>query len=514
MNSLRLKLWLSLLFVMLIIAVPAVVADHALKVVRAQHARAEASSQTLSAFQRLAVLGYTLQQERYVDPQTFKRDRALYIDGVRSHVTNAERYINAEIRLIGDTALQRKRRASAIEEEVKQRQTLRRIGASLEKSLRGDKPDTMWEDLIFEAIRIEEREAKEFQRSSIETVSGVTETMQSSIIIVGIIGLLIVLWGQRQVIRPLGNLWRGTREIAEGNYEGRLPAVGTTEFRTIAESFNMMAARVRDAALAMQQTNAGLERAVQRRTAELDATNRSLARANQLRQQFLADASHELRTPLSIMRSEAEITLRNSNAKIDDLRHGLDRVVRLSSLMGEMIEDMLQVARAEEPMLQTHIEPVDVVLALRECVGDFQLLIEADGGYIRITDTPESIMIEGDETRLKQAIRIVLDNAVCYSSHAPEVEVSARIEDGEAVIAISDNGDGIASEDIPYLFQRFRRGSKKVGSGQGLGLSIARSITETMGGSIGLESRLNVGTSVKLRLPLMPVEKTENGHST
>ncbi|MEL0252584.1 MAG: HAMP domain-containing sensor histidine kinase, partial [Novosphingobium sp.] len=125
-----------------------------------------------------------------------------------------------------------------------------------------------------------------------------------------------------------------------------------------------------------------------------------------------------------------------------------------------------------------------------------------------------SIMIEGDETRLKQAIRIVLDNAVCYSSHAPEVEVSARIEDGEAVIAISDNGDGIASEDIPYLFQRFRRGSKKVGSGQGLGLSIARSITETMGGSIGLESRLNVGTSVKLRLPLMPVEKTENGHST
>lgn len=504
MNALRLKLWMTLAFVMLTVAVPGVIARHALGVVRAQHARSEASSQSLSAFQRLAVLGYTLQQERYVDPEGFAKDRLLYIDGVRSHVTNAERYINAEIRLISETPLDRRNRAKSIEEEVKQRAKLHVIGANLEKSLMGDGRETLWEDLVFEAIKVEEREAKEYQRSSIETFQSVSDTLFLTVSIVGIFGILALIWGQRQVIRPLGALWRGTREMAEGRYDRRVPVVGTTEFRTIANSFNTMAARVEEAALSMQRTNEELERAVARRTSELATTNRSLERANRLRRQFLADASHELRTPLSIMRSEAEITLRKVDADMDELRTGLDRVVRLSALMAEMIEDMLQVARAEEPMLQTIIAPFDVVAATRTCIDDFHRVIEDDGGQIILTECPETLIVEGDAVRLQQVIRIVVDNAVCYSSHAPHVEVAIRQEDGDAVIEVSDQGDGIPAEDIPHLFQRFRRGSRKVGSGQGLGLSIARSILEALGGTISLESRLHEGTRVSIRLPLPP----------
>ena len=106
MNALRLKLWVSLVFMLFIVAVPGVIANHAVKVIRAQQARSEASSQSLSAFQRLAVLGYTLQQERYTDPSAFVQDRELYIDGVRSHVTNAERYINAATAVTGPSGPQ------------------------------------------------------------------------------------------------------------------------------------------------------------------------------------------------------------------------------------------------------------------------------------------------------------------------------------------------------------------------------------------------------------------------
>lgn len=513
MNALRLKLWLALAFVLFTVAVPGVVANHAVKVVRAQHARSEASAQSLSAFQRLAVLGYTLQQERYTDPASFRQNRALYIDGVRSHVTNAERYLNAEIRMISETPLKKQLRAASIKEEMKQREALQKIGASLERSLGGDKPDDVWEDLVFEAIRIEEREAKEYQRASIATFQAVIDTMTLTVTVVGICGLLLVFWGQRQIVRPLGNLWRGTHAMAEGDYEKRVPVIGTSEFRTIAKSFNTMASRVGASAQALRRTNEELERAVEMRTRELAATNRSLERSNRLRQQFLADASHELRTPLSIMRSEAEITLRNQGASTEDLRSALNRIVRLSELMAEMIDDMLNLARAEEPMLHTSIEPVDAVAAVRDSLGDFNTVIEADGGSITLSRAPQSLIVEGDETRLKQVIRIIIDNAVCYSTNPPQVDCTITASDGYAVITITDHGDGIPADDLPYLFQRFRRGSRRMGSGQGLGLSIARSITEAMGGTISLSSRVNVGTVVTINLPLMPARALAGGTS-
>ncbi|MCY1672030.1 ATP-binding protein [Novosphingobium sp. SL115] len=510
MNSLRFKLWMALAFVLVTIAVPGVIARHALKVVQAQHARSEASAQSLSSYQRLAVLGYTLIQERYIDPVAFDRDRTLYVDGVRSHITNAERYINAEIRLISETSLQRSSRAQFIEAELRERDQVRKIGASMERAIRGE-ADSSWEKMVLDLIKLEEREGKELRRSSIETVKGVTDTLTLTLSIATIFGLMAVAWGQRQIIRPLGNLWAGTRAMAEGRYDERVPIKGTTEFRTISSSFNIMAEKVGNAAKAMRRNNEELERAVASRTTELAATNRSLERANRLRQQFLADASHELRTPLSIMRSEAEITLRDPGADRTNMRTSLERIVRLSALMGELIDDMLQIARAEEPMLQTSITPIDVVQAVRNSVGDFLRVIEADGGSIAIIEAPDSLIIEGDEAKLQQVIRIVVDNAVCYSSQEPVVEVAIREEQGDAVIQIADKGDGIPAEDIPHMFKRFRRGSRKMGSGQGLGLSIARSISEALGGSIGLESKLHEGTTVSIRLPLLPGQMDRAG---
>lgn len=520
MTSLRIKLWFALLFVIALVVGPALVASHAIRMVSAHFELSDASTQSLNALQRLAVLGYTLQQERFNDPETFLEERDSYIDGVRAHVSNADRYLNNEIRLLSKTPLPPERRAAAIKEEMNQREQLQLIGTHLERALLGDGKDIRWEDYALKAISVEEREVKTTKRVATEVFEGVIWTLLGTSIFVGLLGVLGVLWAQRKMIHPLANLWRSTQAIADGDYAQRTPLVGTSEFRAIASSFNAMAEKIETSAASMQQANDELERAVARRTHELASTNRSLERANRLRQQFLADASHELRTPLSIMRSEAEITLRNSEAPPDELRVGLDRVVRLSTLMGEIIEDMLQIARAEEPLLQTSIAPMDAAAAVQNCVEDFRRVIEADGGRITLKQPPEALTVEGDETRLKQVVRIVVDNAVCYSSDAPQVDVTVTAEEGEALITVTDRGNGIAAEDIPHLFQRFRRGGRKAGAGsiadnpglgrsqafrngQGLGLSIARSIMETMGGTISLSSRLHEGTTVSIRLPLI-----------
>lgn len=510
MNALRLKLWLTMVFVLLLVAVPGFIASHALTVVSAHNARAESSAQTLSAYQRLAVIGYNVTVERYVDPEAFKANRKAYVEGIRSHVASVDRYINVEIRLISEASLPQQQRASKVADEIHQREELRAIGLGLENAVRG-RSNAEWEDRLFKLIKAEELETREYERASLATFESVTETFKWSLVITAICGILAVVWAQRQIIRPLGNMERATRAMSQGSYDERVPVLGTTELRTIANSFNAMANQINEASRSMQQTNASLERAVAKRTNELAATNRSLERANQLRRQFLADASHELRTPLTIMRSEAEITLRKSDCNVEELRIGLDRVIRLSALMAEMIEDMLKVARAEEPMLHSAIEPLDVVAAVRGCIDDFQRVIEADNGHISLSNAPAELMIESDANRLKQVIRVIVDNAVCYSAHAPVVEIGICEDQGDALITIADKGDGIPAEEIPFLFQRFRRGSRRSGSGQGLGLSIARSIIETLGGTISLESQLHEGTTVSILLPLLIPESVVPG---
>lgn len=501
MNALHVKLSLVLAFVIMTIAVPGVVATRSLEITRAQNERAEAASKSLSAMLRLAVLGYMIQQQRTADPGKWANNHQINIDSVRSHTADVQRLLEAEIRVLSETSFGNRERANQIEQELRQRDRIRKIGASMERMAAGA-DDNEWNMLVMDTIKEVEREAREAQMGSLVTFESVKTTLYAALLMVAFGGLLALLWVERQIIRPLGKLLRGTEAVAADDYEHRVDVTGTTEFRAIMSSFNTMAERVEKAARHMRQANERLEGEVTRRTAELAATNRSLERANQMRREFLADASHELRTPLAILRSEAEITLRQPDSSPQDLRGGLDRVVRLSALMGELIDDMLHVARADEPTLPTVLERLDLARVLRDCADEFQNVIEADGGSIGIAETPTEVWVEAEETRLRQVLRIVVDNALCYSSGAPRVELALRQEPGQALVTIRDWGDGIAPEDMPSLFQRFRRGSQRAGKGQGLGLSIARAITEVFGGSIDIESKLGEGTTVSIRIPL------------
>jgi signal transduction histidine kinase len=112
------------------------------------------------------------------------------------------------------------------------------------------------------------------------------------------------------------------------------------------------------------------------------------------------------------------------------------------------------------------------------------------------------VMALGDRSRLRQVILILLDNALRYVPVGGWIRVSGAEVDGQAVITVSDNGSGIAPEDLPHVFERFYRGDAQGSSGSGLGLSIARALVQAMRGEINLESRPGEGTRVTLRLPI------------
>lgn len=500
-SELRIKFTLALLFVIITIAVPGIIATRSLDITRARNERAEAASESLSAMLRLAVLGYSIKEEKRNNPAAWAKDRQRHIDSVRSQTANVDRHLVAEIRMLSQASFGQQDRARQIEQEVLQRDRVRRIGASMERMANGV-DDNDWDMLTMETIKEVEREAREAHMGSVTTFESVKSTLNAALMIVSFGGLLALWWIQLQVIRPLRKLLRGTEAIAADDYHHRADVIGSSEFRAIMASFNTMAQRVDMAATHMRLANERLESEVARRTAELAATNRSLERANQMRREFLADASHELRTPLAILRSEAEITLRQPETSPEDLRGGLDRVVRLSALMGEMIDDMLYVARAEEPTLPAILERLDLARIVRESAEEFLRVIEADGGSIAVTEAPPEMWVDAEETRLRQVLRIVVDNAVCYSSEVPRVELALMREAGQALVTIRDWGDGIAPEEIPMLFQRFQRGNRREGKGQGLGLSIARTFTEAFGGTIEFDSKPGEGTTVSIRIPL------------
>lgn len=246
---------------------------------------------------------------------------------------------------------------------------------------------------------------------------------------------------------------------------------------------------------------------------ELAATfNNTLARleaAFSRMRQFSADVSHELRTPLTILRGETEVALRWVKEPEEYraiLQSNLEEIKRMS----EIIEYLLDLAKAEEGMLR--LEPSEVTLndLLNELVSQTKLLARQKGVVLAF-EALYPVVISGDRLRLRQIFLNLLDNAVKYTPAGGEVRVVLDSAERYARVAVIDTGSGISEEDLPYLFDRFYRVDKarnRADGGAGLGLSLSRSLAEAHGGRIELVSQQGMGSVFTVYLPL-PAETTD-----
>jgi signal transduction histidine kinase len=232
---------------------------------------------------------------------------------------------------------------------------------------------------------------------------------------------------------------------------------------------------------------------------------RAETEANRLREDFLSAAAHDLRTPLTALVGYAQLLQRRaerSEVPREVLQRELARILGEVTRLRRLVLDLLDASRVEQGSLIGRREPVDLAaLAVEQCerhtTDHHPCELEADA----------PVVLDADAGRVEQLLDNLIGNAVKYSPDGGPVKVRVWTEDGSARMSVGDRGIGVPAPDLPYLFDRFRRGGNvddRRFAGLGLGLYICRGIAEGHGGRIWAESTLGEGTTIQVELPLRP----------
>lgn len=349
-----------------------------------------------------------------------------------------------------------------------------------------------------EGVKQAEARALAIARRTLET------TLVSALILVLIIAMAGANFA-RALLEPIDALTRGAQAIEEGSLSYRIGLKRPDELGRLSRHFDRMAERLQQKVTQLASAREGLEQQVQARTVELDRLNRRLTELDRQRVRFLADVSHEMRTPLTVLRGEAEVTLRGAERPAAVYREALVRIVEEAADMGRLIDDLLFLARSEMGEVRFDEQRVQLSDVVLDAVESATVLSRQNGIEIEVEDPPAELAVMADPRRLRQVFMVVLDNAVKYSDPGSRIDVAITTRDEQAVVTIADQGRGIPAADLPFVFDRFYRGENgraQVPSGSGLGLHIARWIVERHRGTIAIDSRQGQGTSVLIHLPL------------
>jgi signal transduction histidine kinase len=304
----------------------------------------------------------------------------------------------------------------------------------------------------------------------VDSTSNVIGLCVSLLLLLGISTVVVVV--RSGVYRPLLSLRRALSAFKSGRRDSRLIGVGPAELRELAEEFNEMAD--------------------------------TLARQEQTQLQFLAGVAHDLRNPLSALKLSANLLTRGATLPPEEkVRQTLTRIVNQVEHLNRMVDDLLDRTRIEAGNLELRLEECDLRGLVSEVV---ELHRPASPQHeLELTLPPEPLPIRCDGTRLGQVLTNLVSNAVKYSPEGGRIRIHLGQEGARAVLAVSDEGIGIAEEDQQRIFEPFKRSKSPRADipGVGLGLSVARQLVLAHGGDIQVESRLGAGSTFRVRLPLL-----------
>jgi signal transduction histidine kinase len=290
-----------------------------------------------------------------------------------------------------------------------------------------------------------------------------------------LIGFFVGWFLSGLTLRPIDKMTQTAKEIGENRdfnrrveYSGKQDEVGR-----LAMTFNQMLGQLQDAF-------------------------KKVEHSLQQQQNFVADVSHELRTPMTTLRGNLGLLLKKPPAPAEIQEDILTDMVDESDRMIRLVNDLLLMAHADAGRSLMK-ERIEVPPILEHAVHQARQL--ANQREINL-ELSEGLAIMGDKDALKQILLILLDNSLKYSNDSINV-ISSR-KGARIKIQVQDYGEGIASDDLEHVFDRFYRSEDNAFlPGFGLGLSIAKALVEAMGGEIGIESELGKGTNVLLSFPVL-----------
>jgi signal transduction histidine kinase/CheY-like chemotaxis protein len=284
---------------------------------------------------------------------------------------------------------------------------------------------------------------------------------------------------QRQLTEPLNHLAATAQAVSrDRNYDRRVPKEANDEVGAVAEAFNDMLSQIKQ-------------------------RDEELQNALRLKDEFLATVSHELRTPLNAMLGWTHV-LRSPNVTPEATVQALEVIERNARWQARLIEDILDVSRIISGKLRLEPTLTDLSGIVRSAIDVVRPSTDAKRIQIDVSVLPEAPVV-GDPDRLRQVVWNILSNAVKFTPRGGRVDVRLTEGRGEYLIEVTDTGRGISPDFLPYIFQPFRQADgspTRSQGGLGLGLAIARHLTELSGGTIAATSEgPNRGARFSIRLP-------------
>lgn len=274
-----------------------------------------------------------------------------------------------------------------------------------------------------------------------------------------------------RAMRPIGVISATASRIAGGDLSQRIPAAQTED-------------ELAELASVLNSTFERLEESFQRQT------------------RFTADASHELRTPVTVMLSQLQMSLARERSAAE-YRETLLACQRAAQRMRKLAESLLALTRLEAGEERIRQDRFELSQVAEECVE--LVRARADERGVALCCDLDPAECTGDADRVAQVVTNLLDNAIRYTPKGGEVRVATARNGRGAKLIVSDNGEGIAAESLPHVFERFFRADKaravNNGGGAGLGLAICQAIVQAHGGSIGVKSELGKGSEFTVTLP-------------
>ena len=282
---------------------------------------------------------------------------------------------------------------------------------------------------------------------------------------------LLTTYLTRYIVVPVRRTAKAARRLAAGDLNARVVEEGDAEPVELARAFNTMAD--------------------------------SLQESERLKDEFFALVSHELRTPLTSIIGYLELVLDDEDELSVEARRFLEVVERNAKRLLRLVGDMLFVAQVEAGRLSLESDTVSLEQVAADSVEAARPAAERSGVKLSLA-TEEVRPLEGDRDRFGQMIDNLVSNALKFTPEDGSVEVRLRDGGDHAVLEVSDTGMGIPDAEQQRLFERFFRASSATSRavpGAGLGLTIVKTIVEAHGGTVGLTSRENEGTTVRVELP-------------
>jgi len=286
----------------------------------------------------------------------------------------------------------------------------------------------------------------------------------------GLAAVLLTLVLSRRILRPVEALTAAARQMERGDLSQRVEVHSQDEIGELAQAFNAMAD--------------------------------GLARLEELRRNMVTDVAHELRTPLSNIRGYLEAL---QDGVIETKPEVIDSLHEEAMLLNRLVDDLRELTLAEAGQLKLERRPVAPADLVDRALEAARAQAAAKGIALQADLSEDLPLVDIDSQRIGQVLGNLLSNALTHTPSGGKIVIAARAKQLKVEVSVSDTGEGIPPEDLPYVFERFYRADRsrsRATGGTGLGLSIAKQLVEAHGGRISAASQVGQGTTFTFTLPV------------